>query len=81
MRDRFARNVAGKGVAVKLAQALNQTFNGHRPEEPQHIERVLVLEPSRLSFRISIGKLMQLRYEESAWTCDTNVELATIVCV
>jgi hypothetical protein len=60
MRKRLARYVTGQRAVTKLAQTLHQTFDRYRAKKPQHIERVFVLEPFRLSFGASIGQFMQL---------------------
>ena len=60
MLDPFARHVAGERAVTKLAQTPCQAFDRDRAKESQHIERVLVLQPSRLSFPAPVGELMQL---------------------
>ena len=63
MLNCLARHVAGERTVTKLAQTLRQACDRYRAKEPQHIERVFVLQPSRLSFPAPIGKLMQLGHE------------------
>ena len=63
MRDRLVGHVAGEHAVTELAQALRQAFDRYRAKEPQHIERVFVLQPFRVSLPAPIGELMQLGHE------------------
>ena len=63
MRYSLPRHVTCKAAVTKVTQTLRQLFDRDRAEEPQHVERVLVLQPSRLSFLGAIGERMQFGHE------------------
>src|SRR5260221_3993323 len=63
MRNSLARDLTREAAVTKVTQTLRQSFDRDRAKEPQHIERVLVLQASRPSFLAAIGELMQFGHE------------------